>query len=351
MDDTAPTHSASANAPDIFDRTFLRSADDLSGLYLMMLKGGLSKHSRDEVGRATAHFVRNKLVRQIRSMKTPLDPDGTAIVKTLAKKGYTFIPDVFSAEDITEIKRFTQNRKVGISAYGNEAEVPFPEVPPDANFAHFHFLDFGGCAPIYRLVHDERLIRMMTHYLGAPPTIGIISLWWSYAPPGAPEGMQMFHHDRGDFRSCNLFTYLTDVDLGTGPHAYVERTHEVDILGPLTQERFASQPEMHQKFWQWMEQHRKTDEEVRRFFPESEIKFFTGRQGTTFLEDTRGLHKGTRPTTGPRLAFEIFFGVMPKYNEAITPLVRADLDLPPELNVPTDKLDPLVRYATRQFYV
>ena len=336
---------------DIFDRNFLRNADDFKGLYLALLKGGLNKQSRDNFGRAAAQFVRRQVSAQVPDLVAPLSDEERPLVKSLAKQGISFIPDVFSAEDIAEIKRFTRDKMVSISAYGKEAMCPLSQVPANANFAHFQFPDFGACAPIYRVVHDERLIRMMTHYLQAPPSIGIVSLWWSYAPPGAPEGMQMFHHDRGDFRSCNLFTYLTDVDLGTGPHAFVEHTHEIDVLAPLASQRMGGQGDVFGQFWQWMENHRKTDDEVRRFFPEGDIKFITGPQGTSFFEDTRGLHKGTRPTTGPRLAFEIFYGVMPKFNESITPLTRADLDLPPDLKVPTEKLDPLVRYATRQFYV
>ena len=100
-----------------------------------------------------------------------------------------------------------------------------------------------------------------------------------------------------------------------------------------------------------MEQHRKTDEEVRRFFPENEVLSFTGPKGMSFFEDTRGLHKGTRPVTGPRFAFEIFYSVMPKMNEVIKPLRRADLKLPAGLEADTSKLSPLVRYATRQYLV
>jgi hypothetical protein len=148
-----------------------------------------------------------------------------------------------------------------------------------------------------------------------------------------------------------LFVYLTDVDAGTGPHAFVERTHEIDILRQVAAQRFANHPDALNAFWRWMEQHRKTDEEVLRFFPKEEVISFVGPKGTSFFEDTRGLHKGTRPSTGPRLAFEIFYSVLPKFNEVLNPVRRADLKLPAGMETDTAKLSPLVRYATRQYLI
>jgi hypothetical protein len=282
-----------------------------------------------------------------------IDEPTRLLIKSLQKIGYVYVNDVFSPADIAEIRRFLEAKPFTADyddGHRPAQEMLLTQVTPDVSFGHYHVPDICRCEPIYRVVHDPRLIRMMARYLGAPPTIGIISAWWSFPAAGPPAGMQNYHHDRGDFRSCNLFVYLTDVDAGSGPHAFVERTHDMTTLFPVISERFGRDPQQFNTFWQWMEQHRKKDDEIRAFFPDNEIKIHIGPAGTSFLEDTRGLHKGTRPVTGRRLAFEIFYSVMPKMNETITPIDRASLPFADRIETRSAALDPLVRYATRQFY-
>lgn len=336
----------------IFTPDFLRRREDFENLWLYLLKGGLDKQARDSLGRASAAYIaRTAGAKLFGNNPIPFDERDRPTIKALQKVGYSPVANVFSDAEIDEIHRYFQGVPGSISGGGAAGDMFLKDVPPHAGFIHFHSSVACACPPIYRLLHDERLTALASAYLGAPATISLCTAWWSYPAPGGAEGMQMFHHDRGDFRSCNLFVYLTDVTDGSGPHAFVERTHDMSILLPAISERFGAQPEMFQRFWQWMEQHRKTDAEILKFFPQAEVKSFTGPRGTSFFEDTRGLHKGTRPTTGPRFAFEIFYSVLPKFNEEVAPRVRAELKLPPGLETDTQKLSPLVRYATRQLLV
>ena len=47
------------NPDDVYARDFLRKPSDLQGLFFLMLKGGLNKQSRDEVGYTAARYVTN----------------------------------------------------------------------------------------------------------------------------------------------------------------------------------------------------------------------------------------------------------------------------------------------------
>lgn len=330
----------------------MRRPKDFERFWLYLLKGALDKQARDALGRSSANYIAHNVgARLFGGGAPPLDERDRPAAKALMKKGYTPVPNVFTDAEIDEIHQYFQGVPGALSGGGADGHGFQKDVPANAGFLHFHAATACACPPIYRLLHDERLIGLASTYLGAPATIGLCTAWWSYPAPGGAEGMQMFHHDRGDFRSCNLFVYLTDVTEGSGPHAFVERTHDMDVLLPLISQRFGAQPEVFQRFWQWMEQHRKTDAEILQFFPAEEVKSFTGPKGTSFLEDTRGLHKGTRPQTAPRFAFEIFYSVLPKMNESIAPRRRAELKLPAGLETDTTKLSPLVRYATRQILV
>ncbi len=337
---------------DIFDPAFLRRQQEFEKFWLYLLKGGLDKPARDALGKASAGFVARSVGAQLfGGGPIPFDQRDRPAIKSLVKAGYAPVPNVFTDAEIDEIHAYFRDVPGALSGGGAEGHALVKDVPPNAGFLHFHAAAACACPPIYRLLHDERLIGLASAYLGAPATIGLCTAWWSYPAPGGAEGMQMFHHDRGDFRSCNLFVYLTDVSEGSGPHAFVERTHEMDILMPLMAQRFADKPEVFQKFWQWMEQHRKTDAEVLELFPREEVKVFTGPRGTSFFEDTRGLHKGTRPQTAPRFVFEIFYSVLPKMNEDVAPRRRSELKMPAGLETDTARLPPLVRYATRQMLV
>jgi|GEM_PF-4304265 len=334
---------------EIFRPDFLQRSGDLKGLFLRLLKGGLDKPTRDTLGRVTANYVQNLVAPHLNG-QTQLDNSEAAIVQKLRSTGYVYLDNIFSDLDIAQIKAFAENELANTSGHGHVGQMRRRDITPDIGFAHYPTETVCRCPNLYRVLHDERLIKVMMDYLGAPPTIGLTTLWWSFPAPGGPEGMQMFHHDRGDFRSCNLFVYLTDVTEETGPHAFVERTHDMEILMPLAAERFGQDRNKWKMFWKWMEQHRKTDDEVKTFFLPNEIKVHTGPSGTSFLEDTRGLHKGTRPTGGARLAFEIFYAVLPKLNESIVPIDRNTIVLPPDLDGARKNLSPLVRYATRQLY-
>lgn len=336
----------------MFSHTFLRGENELQEFLLFLLKGGLPKQSRDAVGNAASYYVSQKTARLgLEKTEPNLSEAGRSAVDALQQTGYAVIDPVFSTSEIAEIEDFFKNKKVHYGAIGHDeggrkGEVLLDDLPEDIRFASYHAADVYACPTIYKAVHSEQLINAMATYLDAPPTIASVSMWWSFPSSQKPGGMQMFHHDRGDFRSCNLFVYLTDVSESTGPHSFVAKTHNFKILHNLAMKRFGGNSESFQRFWQWIEVHRKKDEDVRQAFHEDEIKVFTGPKGKSFLEDTRGLHKATLPVSGPRLAFEIIYSTLPKFNEKISPVPRKNL----EFEIDDEAIDPRTRYATRLIY-
>ncbi len=339
-----------------FDPSFLLSGNDLRSLMLSLLKGGLNKQTRDTIGLAVAQHVARTVLPAFNDRKIELSRKGATAVNQLRADGYAIIPNVFDPAEIASIYDYVADKHVlygqesGYNQVGGRAEGPIDQRPPATRFAHYKTPDLLACPAIYRAVHDQDLLATITAYLGAPPTISSVSLWWSFPVELPAAGMQHYHHDRGDFRSTNLFVYLTDVSDTTGPHAFVEKTHEMDILYPVALKLFGSDPKRMNEFWQWMEKHRKSDEEVSSFFPPDMVKSFVGPQGMSFLEDTRGQHKGTQPTHGNRLAFEIVYSTLPKYNEVFNPISRSELRMPADIDVDPTHLHPLARYATRLMY-
>ncbi len=340
---------------DAKDAAFMRRGEDLQDFLLTLLKRGLNKQARDMLGLAAAQYVKNECV-----ANNIVEPDGPQlehadlqVLESLRQQGFFVLDPLLSPIDIDAIERAMAPKHIQFSEEGFDGtpdkKVVFDDRPADARFGHYALHDILSCPEFYRLINNERLIKIVASYLQAPPTISTVGMWWSLPSANAPKGMQQYHHDRGDFRSCNLFVYLTDVTETTGPHSFVSHTHEMSVLHPLAHQRYKHDSQMYGAFWQWMEVHRKSDEDVRKFFTDDEIKVFTGPRGTNFLEDTRGIHKATVPTSGPRLVFEIVYSTLPKFNETVKPVSRESLDFDTPSNG-NEQLNPLVQYATRLMY-
>src|SRR5262249_11030338 len=142
-------------------------------------------------------------------------------------------------------------------------------------------------------------------YLGAAPIIDILESWWSF--PGRPVATeaQSFHLDYDDIRFCKLFIYLTDVDMESGPHVYIKGTNSVDNIYALREKHDAKEFDL------WYSQKlRKTDEEVQKYIG-IEPTYFTGKAGTCFIADTRGIHKGLLPKTKIRMLSQVEYGITP----------------------------------------
>jgi len=336
--------------PDIYSPEFLYDGHDLRGLLFAAVKGGMNKPARDAFGLLAAQFVRGRLEQSGLRLDAVLDASATAAVTALRHDGCAVVPDIFNAEQIAGIRAYLADKPVsyGAQAYGGAGARTagrIEDVPKDVVLAHYGEADVCRCPVVYRAVNDARLINLVSTYLGAAATISSVAAWWSFPAAVPAEQQQQFHYDRGDFRSCNLFVYLTDVTAGTGPHAFVKHTHETGILDQWIAHRFKGDGAGAAAFRAWMEKFFRPDHEVEQAFGAQGITVFTGPKGTSFLEDTRGVHKGTHPATGARLAFEIVFTVLPKYNEQHGPVARKDLGF-----MEAGAVDPLVRYATRLIY-
>lgn len=306
-----------------------------------MLKGGVDKRTRDMMGMSMAHSL-------TRALKLPpppaLSPADQEIVQRLERTGFAPIDPMFPAQELDEIHRYFADKPISFNT--NDSSTGFvvrgfaADRPPELRFGNWDQTVISGCPAFCRVAHDPKLLQIAEAYLKAPPTIAILTAWWTYPSNAAPGGMQHFHHDRDDFRMLKVFAYLTDTTETSGPHEFVEETHSFDTLMAFMGRRTWLNARQQKEFVQWMEVHRKDDQEVARYFPEN-VRTITGTRGTSFFEDTRGLHRGLPPVTAPRLAFEILYALSPKLNTLYTPIPRT---------CAVNPMDSMGTYATRLFY-
>jgi len=337
--------------PSNFSSDFLWKDADLAALFLSLVKGGLSKPARDEAAVATARHIAHVAARHGLRIDEAVDADDQAVLAALTETGYAPVRAIFSGPEIEAILAFLEDKQLHFdTGQGGRGSALKRDLPPGVQRPHYTEADLCRCPVIYRVLHDHKLINLVSTYLGAPATISVVASWWSFPDAVEPDANQFFHHDRDDFNITKLFVYLTDVTETSGPHAYVLGTHTIAALQKTAARWLARAPGNANIFWQWMEQFSKTDREMLEVFGPEPMKVLTGPRGSSFIEDTRGLHRAVYQRAGARLAFELAFTVLPKYNEIHNPVRRAELDVAQgDLQVP-DRLSPLVRYATRLIY-
>lgn len=234
-------------------------------------------------------------------------------VQMLAQEGYVMLPRLISDDQIIEIKQYLQDKlcydrnKPHLTARFLPAQAP-----AGTHVAAYSDEDVINCPHVLRIANDKRLIALVESYLKCRPTIANLSVWWSLVTDEGPEEAENFHRDIDDWRQLKLFIYLTDVEAGGGPHVFVQKSHRVKKA---------------------LQIRRYSDEEVAKDFGSDEIVTFTGPQGTCFLENTFGLHKGTPARLENRLLLQVLYTMNPLGVSDYNPVVH---------NETNDQFDPYI---------
>lgn len=232
-------------------------------------------------------------------------------VEDLRRDGYVMLENLIRPEDAIEMvnwfsNKLTYDRWNEAGGYFNPAQPPL-----DCHTAPFSTEDIIKSPHALKWINNEKILAIVEKVLGAKPTLSNLSVWWSYPGHDKPQEAENFHRDVDDLRFIKLFIYLTDVDMKSGPHVFIPKSH--NHMGYRKIRRY-------------------TDQEIERDFGKDGIKYFTGKQGTAFLENTFGLHKGQLPHSKRRLLFQAQYSLHP-----IGVAEYSNIELPESQNKDLDK--------------
>lgn len=170
------------------------------------------------------------------------------------------------------------------------------------------------------LANRPEIVDTVSDAMGCLPTLYSVNAWWSFPIRGEPwpPHSQHFHRDNDDFRFFTLFVYLTDVDgEGDGPNQVIPGTQSEAGTRVLLDAQGVVDPH--------------TREQLLKAFPEppglgekhlgSAAHSTLGPRGTTFIADTRALHRGLAPRDRPRLIFWARYGMGGNSNSSDTDLL------------------------------
>ncbi|MEG4008559.1 phytanoyl-CoA dioxygenase family protein [Microcoleus sp. Pol11C1] len=149
-----------------------------------------------------------------------------------------------------------------------------------------------------KLEKDPGILAIAAKFLGVQAVHMGSEISWSFPVAGTHvqqrEAAQVFHYDLDDYRFIKFFFYLTDVDISSGPHAYIRGTHK------------------HKK---WLHQLIGTrcadiyDEKIVECYGAQNVVNVCGKAGFGFAENPLCFHKGTQPTEKPRLMLQIEYAI------------------------------------------
>lgn len=188
----------------------------------------------------------------------------------------------------------------------SDANLPFSfaskqeqEAKHDKSFLFgYHHSPSTLCPAVKQLENDPKLWEIAAKYLIAEPVLAGSMMWWSFATSEAQIDKRrefaqgLFHYDLEDYRCLKFMFYLTDVDLSSGPHAYVKGSHERKKL-----------------------QHQlsliraRSDEELINYYGKDTITTICEKAGFGFAEDPFCFHRGIIPTQKNRLILEVKFAI------------------------------------------
>jgi hypothetical protein len=218
---------------------------------------------------------------------------------SLFESGFTEIPGL-SETQVKDIHVFLEDKLV------YNAHVPFgkdgvlrtkDESMASNPFNCYDLKDVLQCPHLLELVTNKTMIDLAASYLGVPPTLYSMNMWWS-APGHPAQGTQSYHRDVDDFKFLAFIVYLVDVDGDTGPHTFIEFTHD--------QKKFEEKTGLLDLSNQIFPPAMQTGHGQDALFESNLSQYthvLTGNAGSAFLIDTFGIHRGAGVLKKPRLVF------------------------------------------------
>ncbi|MBQ4801412.1 hypothetical protein J8L88_01015 [Aquimarina sp. MMG015] len=252
--------------------------------------------------KAIRDSISNKIAQKIGKTEIPKDIGKTVSVnsKELTHKGYTVLGKFLQESEVKNIKDLiSDNLKCFDPFNPSLGEFSIDNVPNEVHVANYRRQDLSKFKEILNIANNTNVLEAVQDFLGAKPTISNINMWWSIPGKKEAKQAQLFHRDVDNYKFCKLFIYLTDVELDSGPHVYVEGSSVSKKLRKIR---------------------RYKDEEIIDVFGEDKIKYFTASKGNAFIVDTYGFHKGLLPEKETRLLLQVQYSLTPIGIEQYSPV-------------------------------
>ncbi len=231
----------------------------------------------------------SRFLARMKPAKIKADAQALDRAADLHRDGFVMLPGAYSTDLLTRVRDKLLARPCFDPYHPDRGTFALDDAPADANVVNV--IEPETLPEVMQIANDPGVLQIVSEYLGCKPLINDLEAWWSLPGRPAPKEAQNFHRDNDAIRFVKLFIYLTDVGEADGPHMFVKGSHTSQKL--------------------LAEGVRLSDAEVEAAHDPNEIMRFTGPFGTTFLEDTFGIHKGELPRANRRLILQVRYTLIP----------------------------------------
>jgi hypothetical protein len=206
----------------------------------------------------------------------------------LKERGFLILPFSLSAEQVGEISNFA----FSTPAYGRDMSAPVEirrdAIPSEETRYNWWMQDIAKVPAIQKMLIDGPYAAIAQEYLGCRPTLAHVCLFLDRPMVGKFEPYE-WHYDNEGPGFLKFFCFLTDIDIGTGAHHFIEGSHQPTKPPKFAKSAFYGNEAL-------LAQYGAENERIAR-----------GRAGTILAEDTMGFHRGSPLDRGYRLLMQFEF--------------------------------------------
>ena len=215
-------------------------------------------------------------------------------VEELKSTGIMIDESVLSAKEAKDMYDYFVATKC-YDFYGKHQSFAVNDVPPHVKLGRHTIKDNLLCPKMIDLITNEDIIKKASSFLNAPATLSLVLPMWSFpCEEKNPINMQLFHRDADDYKFVKFFILLSTVELGEGEQQYLKGSN---VAGHLPPELYKIE--------------RYPDQVIDNYASKFEKVKVVGKAGTNWFADTYGIHRGTVPSTKPRLLLQLQFSYNP----------------------------------------
>lgn len=208
----------------------------------------------------------------------------------LDKEGIAFLTELLDASQLEDIRQYALSKECYDRTRPENGLFSIDRPHPLCHTAVYADDVTLNCPHVIETVNHPTVLAAIGEHFGCKPTMSNVSMWWSLPGHAKAEHAELFHRDVDDWLFIKLFIYITDVDEESGPHVFVRGSHRSSRLAKIA---------------------RYTDKEVVESFGEPNVLKLTAPAGTSFLENTYGMHKGQLPKSRRRLLLQAQYSLGP----------------------------------------
>lgn len=154
-----------------------------------------------------------------------------AAAAVLAEAGRLHLGPLLTAAQSAEIVARSQAApcRPSFFSFQNKQEMSLAEARRTSVYASYA-PEFILSAPgVLEAANDPRVLGLVESYLGAPPILYSLNLWWTFDNPN-PGVTHSWHRDIEDCKFISLFINMTDVDEESGPFVFIPGSHQRQAL-------------------------------------------------------------------------------------------------------------------------